>query len=1353
MAEKTDSHSADELDSTGEFFSVGGPLHAVRPGYVRRTADDQLYQSLIGGDCAHVIAPDRSGKSSLIASTSARLHNNGVKVAIIDLEQIAERDGGADAGRWYYSVVYRLLRQLRLKVDLQAWWQDKAILSYRQRLVEFYVEIVLQNVSEPVVVFIDQVQCVASLPFAGHLLASIRAAHNARTTDPEFSRLTFALIGECDPRALTEDPELSPFSVSREILLDDFARKDLKIFATELNLSTEDAELALDCIYDWTNGQPYLTQKLARIVARERIAGDIRAHVDRIALQQLAGRAALHSEPHMSHLHRVITAEGKYRDSVLNLYGKLRKGITVLYNRESRVQSMLLSSGLVVRDGDVLRVKNRLYESVFTARWANENLPIRWRGPAIAASLVLLIAAIPFLYTQVLPRPYLNLMFDASAPLERVSEAYDSLRSFPGHAADAERLYRVVLQNRAALVTDRDSIMRVAQYARNLAPSGNLADGLIAGFWDRQVMLALREERRDAALIAALESLIGSTSFRRRRAATLVGDDYTQLVGTVPNQSAQRLAFNSHDMSITYVDGPTIKRWTLAGNVLQAKAPLNISALDVTPLVRRVVVDRTGRVSRIGLSVNVSHARLSDLLIKLIAPSGRVVDLQFREPSSTANDFIRIDGRELDSLVGEVLSGTWSLSIRDEATGIVGHLVGWNLSLNSQVIVESFERGLDIPDPVEKDSDDLWLEGNGRFAIARTSQSDGMRLWDLRGGQAIRTLAVPASEDAIGLSVELGYLMTAAADTVNVWRVTDGRRQTSLATGTASQQARLSADGRRLLVQSRGEANADFELWSLETMKRLTSISVAGTPALVTIDASGAHIAIADYDRSVRVWDFRSNRLLAQFNLAEQPSRILLSPDGSRLGAVHGDRGVSLWHADVPDEPLLQEWQNARWQIAFSDTGQKFVTGNQRYGYQVYASNDGSILGPLLGSGMNESSTTLLAFSADEEYVLTATATGNSRVWHAAVMAPALSPESSETVRPAHSLWRESGDSISAISPGGERMAIGDTDGHVHIIRVDAGAEELAEAGDEISYLGHQAPVVAMRFSPDSTLVASVAQDGSIRVWDAESGLPKPYSAHALVRTVDQVQFSPSGLHLALNTGRRASILNIDSGKKLTEIELGELHTAMAFADDEHLYLGAESGTLRVLTPDRSGSWNLRNVWQGTAALRRMAVSPKKQQLVLVNGLNETRLLDIRSGRVSEQALTMPDVLSDIAFNSAETRVLLRTPRWLHRAAIAPSGLIWSDAIRAPKALPGSRMVLDSDAQAAAAGDGDAVLLLTRETGFAEVAELKFDYSSGPVLVGNREELLAEWRKKLAFADFEATAGRPVPLVVLPVPR
>ena len=257
----------EQLDSTGEFFTVGAPLHAVRAGYIRRKADDLLYNTVISGRYAHVLAPDRSGKSSLIAATAARLENNGCKVAVLDLEQIGVRDGGGDPGRWYYNVAYRLLRQLRIRYDLQSWWQDKSVLSNRQRLVEFYSEILLQFVPDRIVVFLDEIQCIEEFRSADQLLASIRAAHNARTTDPDFSRLSFVLLGECDPINLIDEAELSPFNVTQQVLLPDFTREELDLFSTELNLGEHEAVAALGRIFYWTHGQPYLSQKLARSIA------------------------------------------------------------------------------------------------------------------------------------------------------------------------------------------------------------------------------------------------------------------------------------------------------------------------------------------------------------------------------------------------------------------------------------------------------------------------------------------------------------------------------------------------------------------------------------------------------------------------------------------------------------------------------------------------------------------------------------------------------------------------------------------------------------------------------------------------------------------------------------------------------------------------------------------------------------------------------------------------------------------------------------------------------------------------------------------------------------------------------
>ena len=1337
MNEKPENNSSAALDKTGEFFSVGPPLHAVKPGYVRRAADDFLYQTLVAGNYAHIIAPDRTGKSSLIAATSARLQNNGFKVAVLDLSQIGERDGASDAGRWYYSIAYRLLRQLRLKVDLQTWWQDNSILSNRQRLVEFFADVILQNIQERIVVFVDEIQYLADLPFDEHLLASIRAAHNARGTEPEFSRLSFAMIGECDPHSLALGPATSPFLISQEIKLSDFSREDLNIFAAELELPVADAGLALDRIFEWTSGQPYLSQKLARSVAREQISGDIKGHVDRIVMHQLAGRGATRNEPHLSHLHRLVVDDKKNYEPLLNLYGRIRKGIRVAHDSQSKIQRRLMATGLVVaNDSGDLAVRNKVYETVFTARWANENLPLHWRGPAIAAVVIMLVTAIPFAYTQLLPKPYMRVMSTPTFDLETISDAYVNLRSFPGHADAADRMFQLILEDRAGQAADRNTILNVSGFARLLPESTELADGFLADYWDRQVGAAMRDGRRDDALLASLESLVVSTPARRRRASTLVGDDYSHLLATNPVQEADGLAFDAEKMQLTYFTGAQISQWSLVDQSLEAREPWTMSALEVTPLVRRVVIVRGGLANRVGLTVNVSHARLDDIRMKLIAPSGRTVELAFDQLASSANDEIRISREQLSPLIGEPLNGTWSLSLRDESTGVSGHLVGWNLSLNSQVVVENFERGLDIPDPVEIASENLWFSPDGRYAIARALQSDSARLWNLNSAEAARTIAVPANEQVLGLSANAEYLVTTTQDTINMWRTTSGRRSAVLDVGAGGTDAILGADGEHLLVPRRSDIDTLFELWSLSSGRVVAKLSVAGAPALVAMDATGKHLAVADYDHAVRIWDISAGELVSQIDLASQPSQIELSANGESLGVVHGDEGVSLWRTDRPKAPVLQESSRDEWQIAFSQSGARFLAGNVRQGFQAYRSSDGAISGPLLDAGVEAGGQKLLAFSADEKMIVTAARNGIARFWAAPPTAAAVTNSASADIMPGHQLWSASGDTITVISPGGERIAIGDSSGHVHVLQIDAGAREIGAEREEISFLGHRGPVVAMVFNNDASLVASAGADGTVRIWDGSSGLPRPFYGSASASTVGRMAFSPSSAQLAILSGQRTWIMDVETGAVLADIELGELHAGLTFAADGQLYLGGESGALRSLYADRTGNWHLRNVWQGSDAIRQIEFSAIRQQIVIVDGRNKARLLDISSGRIGSTVLQLPDTVTEIAFSRSEARVLFKTGLWIHQALVSPAGLVWADAIRAPKSLSGSRMAFDRQAIAdkeALHGDyeNDRILVLTRDTGFAKIAEMHFDYDAGPALFGNRGGLIAEWTQKV----------------------
>jgi WD40 repeat protein len=1342
MTGKSDEQSpgpgSTDLDNAGEFFSVGTPLHAVRAGYVRRRADDVLYETLVSGRYAHVIAPSRSGKTSLIAATSARLENNGFKVAILDLEQIGLRDGGSDAGRWYYSVAYRLLRQLRIRVDLQTWWQDKSILSNRQRLVEFYLEVLLQNVSDRIVVFVDGIECIEQLQFANQLLASFRAAHNARTTDPEFSRISFVLLGECDPLSLIEESEQSPFSITQAVALNDFSRDECNIFATELGLSADDSKIAMDRAFYWTAGQPYLTQKLARSIAREQLTDDIVEHVDRIARQQLAGRAALHSEPHMSHMHREIVNDKKRSEALLNLYGRLRKGMAVSADLGSALQRRLIALGLLTigEDGD-LRVRNRLYSTVFTARWANENLPIHWRVPAIAAAILLTIVAIPFAYTQLLPKPYVAVLTSMQSDLLVAETAYTNLRSFPGHADSADNLYRNFLQNRASISNDQSDIALIADMAVKLPSSERFPDELLASFWDRRAREAARIEDRDAALIATIESLVLSTSHRRDRAALLVADDYPLLLASLPVANGGRVTFNPGSMLLTKTDGARINQWSLSQLGVQPREDWSITALEVTPLVRRVVVDQAGDVRRIGLTLNISHTRLSDLRIKVIAPSGRAVEIDPGRDKAASNEDIRIPAEQLSDLLGESIDGTWSISIRDEVIGVAGRLVGWNLKLNSQGLIEDFQRGLNVSEPVERESDNLWFSEDGRYAVARAMQSDSARIWDLAFAKPIRAVVVNENEQLIGLTSGARLLVTATQDTVNLWETATGQRRATLPVGAGSTTSTITKDGQYLFVQRRGDIDTQLELWSIEKATIVAELVIAGTPAVVSLDNAAQRLAIADYDRAVRVWDFRSGEILAQIDLAAQPSSISLAADGETLIAIYGEDGASMWRVDRPLRPLVEKVARGRWQSAFSPTGDAVLLGTPAKGFQLYDSADGRLIGPALGSGGDTSANNLLSFSDDAQIIVTGGPNSIARFWRA----PAALPLVDDLVdaESGHVIWPRSGDAIAVVTPDSSKIVIGDRNGDVHILPTDSSVDSLVAESEEVGFLGHNSGIELLRASPDGSVVASVADDNSIRVWHTDSGQPLPFFRNIAGSKITNIAFSQDASLLGVVNGSRVQILDAKTGDVIARFDLGGEQTAIAFADSDHLYSGGETGALAVILRDSSGNWGQQILWQGESGIRWLEASPRSQYLVLVDQLSRAHQFSLTKGQLGTGVLQLPGTVEEVSFSPSGSRVLFRTSRWIHRATVSPNGLSWLNAVLAPVSLSSAQMVFGDTKSDAYSASGNRVLVPTAGDGFVRLVEMRFAGGPGAGLFGNKDELLDEWRRKLSASESEPT--------------
>ncbi|MDF5722839.1 MAG: AAA-like domain-containing protein [Rhizonema sp. PD37] len=366
-----------------EYYQVGGNLEPDNPSYIERQADKNLYEGLKARNFCYVFNSRQMGKSSLLVRVSKKLEENeGFCCAAISLEGIGTQ--GFTQEQWYYTFITYLARKFKLQTKrLETWWQERKLLAPLKRLSDFFEEILLIEVSQNIVIFIDEIDTVLSLDFpTDDFFAFIRYCYNERANNPNYKRISFALLGVASPSQLIQDTQRTPFNIGEAIQLNPFSFEDSLPLAQGLENKVSDSKIAEDIlreVLNWTGGQPFLTQKICQIIVNyeEVIPANKNAipkWIEKIVNSNVIENWEDQDNPqHLKTIRDRIINSKEHTFKLLKLYLKIwqQKELQAEYSIE---QSELILSGLVVENTGNLKISNRIYESVFNSKWIAEIL-------------------------------------------------------------------------------------------------------------------------------------------------------------------------------------------------------------------------------------------------------------------------------------------------------------------------------------------------------------------------------------------------------------------------------------------------------------------------------------------------------------------------------------------------------------------------------------------------------------------------------------------------------------------------------------------------------------------------------------------------------------------------------------------------------------------------------------------------------------------------------------------------------------------------------------------------------------------------------------------------------------------